>query len=78
MLICNTRLDIVFAQIGSITFQLIQKVPNWLPIYWGCLFTSVNMIQLGILLNERRPRTFDDSELHLYGLVFKDGFIPSR
>ena len=28
----------------------------WAPIGWNALFISVNLIQIGILLRERRPR----------------------
>ena len=44
----------------------------WAPIGWNALFISVNLIQIGILLRERRPRRLDGPEQELYDNVFSE------
>ena len=44
----------------------------WAPIAWNVLFMTVNAIQIGILLRERRPRRLAGPEQALYEQVFSD------
>jgi len=44
----------------------------WAPIGWNAVFVSVNLVQIGILLRERRPRRLGGAEQELYDTVFAD------
>ena len=44
----------------------------WAPIAWNVLFMTVNVVQIGILLRERRPRRLGGAEQELYDTVFAD------
>ena len=44
----------------------------WAPIGWNALFITVNLVQIGILLRERRPRRMDGPEQELYDKVFSE------
>ena len=44
----------------------------WAPIAWNVLFMTVNAVQSGILLRERRPRRLGGAEQELYDTVFAD------
>jgi len=44
----------------------------WAPIAWNMLFITVNLVQIGILVRERRPRRLAGAEQELYEQVFSD------
>ncbi len=44
----------------------------WAPIAWNVLFMTVNLVQIGILLRERRPRRLAGPEQELYEQVFSE------
>ncbi len=44
----------------------------WAPIAWNVLFMTVNLVQIIILLRERRPRQLGGAEQELYDSVFAD------
>ena len=44
----------------------------WAPIAWNVLFMTVNAVQIGILLRERRPRRLGGAEQELYQQVFSE------
>ncbi len=44
----------------------------WAPIGWNAVFVTVNLVQIGILLRERRPRRLGSAEQELYDTVFAD------
>ena len=44
----------------------------WAPIAWNLVFMTVNLVQIGILLRERRPLLLVGAEQELYTQVFSD------
>lgn len=44
----------------------------WAPIAWNIVFMTVNVVQIGFLLRERRPQLFAGAEQELYATVFAD------
>lgn len=44
----------------------------WAPIIWNIVFMTVNVVQIGLLLRERRPQLFGGAEQELYTSVFAD------
>lgn len=44
----------------------------WAPIIWNLVFMTVNVVQIGFLLRERRPQMFAAAEQELYKSVFAD------
>lgn len=44
----------------------------WAPIAWNLVFMAVNLVQIGILLRERRPQFLIGPEQDLYREVFAD------
>jgi len=45
--------------------------PLYAPIGWNLLFASVNLVQIGMLILERRPVFLGEDELRLYNLIFR-------
>lgn len=46
--------------------------PLWAPIAWVALFTTVNLVQIALLVAERAPRGLDGADRELYERVFPD------
>jgi hypothetical protein len=44
----------------------------WAPIAWNLVFMTVNLVQIGILLRERRPQLLVGPEQELYTQVFSE------
>ena len=44
----------------------------WAPIAWNLVFMTVNLVQIGILIHERRPQLLAGPEQALYRQVFPD------
>jgi len=45
--------------------------PLYAPIVWCSLFTLVNLVQIGMLIMERRPVFLGEDELRIYKMVFR-------
>ena len=69
--ILSLRLLAIGAQLTFIPYCLLQSPPLWTPVIWNLLFMGVNIINVIILLLERRPVKFNPDEKKLYNLVFK-------
>lgn len=48
-----------------------QPTPLMVPIYWQIIFIGVNLVQIGILIHERRPIQLAEEEQLLYQRVFR-------
>lgn len=44
----------------------------WAPIAWNLVFMTVNLVQIGLLVRERRPQLLMGPEQELYKQVFSD------
>ncbi|MGB5592706.1 MAG: hypothetical protein WBM62_01555, partial [Crocosphaera sp.] len=64
------RLLAIGAQLTFIPYCLMQSPPLWTPVIWNVLFLMVNIVNLIILLLERRPVKFSSDEEKLYKLAF--------
>jgi CRP-like cAMP-binding protein len=64
------RLLTVVATLCLLPYYCVQQTPLYAPIFWCSLFTLVNIIQIGLLILERRPVFLGDEELHLYRTIF--------
>jgi len=65
------RLLIVTAICFVIPFYYFQPVPLMAPVYWNLVFVGINLVQIAILLIERRPVTLSGVEQKLYDQVFR-------
>lgn len=65
------RLLIVAAICFVIPFYYFQPVPLMAPVYWNLVFVGINLVQIAILLVERRPVKLSDIEQRLYDQVFR-------
>lgn len=65
------RLLAIGAQLTFIPYCLLQSPPLWNPVLWNLLFMAVNVVNVIILLLERRPVKLNPEEEKLYNLVFK-------
>ncbi len=66
----------VVASIVLLPYYYYQSPPLYVPTVWLTLFTLINMVQIVILILERRPVTMSDEQAELYGLAFKT--LPPR
>lgn len=64
------RLLAISAQLIFIPYCLLQPTPLWTPVIWNSLFISVNIVNVIILLLEKRPVKFSLDEQRLYDLAF--------
>ncbi len=48
-----------------------SATPLYAPIGWNALFAIVNLVQIGMLIMERRPVFLGEDELQLYRMVFR-------
>jgi hypothetical protein len=65
------RLLTVAGMISLMVFYWLQPTPMYAPIVWNSLFTFVNVVQIAILVLERRPVFLGEEELHLYRTIFR-------
>jgi hypothetical protein len=63
------RVLTVVAGILLLPYYLLQPVPLWPAIAWSGVFLAVNVVQIKILLLERRPIRLAPDEQRLYELV---------
>jgi hypothetical protein len=70
------RVLTVFACIAGIIFNYYAPAtPLWVVIYWNLLFLVINLVQIGIIVKERREVSFTEEEQELYETLFKN-FAP--
>jgi len=65
------RILIVTAICFVIPFYYFQPEPLMAPVYWNLVFVSINIVQIFILLIERRPVSLSEAEQKLYEQVFR-------
>jgi CRP-like cAMP-binding protein len=63
------------ATLCLLPYYCVQQTPLYAPIFWCSLFTVVNIVQISLLILERRPVFLGEEELHLYRKVF-NGLRP--
>lgn len=61
----------VLACSSLIPFFYFQPKPLMAPILWNFAFICLNIVQIGILIYERRPIRFTDDENRLFQMVFR-------
>lgn len=61
----------ICAQLTFIPYCLMQSPPLWTPAIWNVLFLTVNVVNVILLLLERRKVKFNPDEEKLYNLAFK-------
>ncbi len=66
------RVLTVVAGVLLLPYYVMQPVPLWPAIAWSGVFLAVNVVQIKILLLERRPIRLAPDEQRLYELVFRD------
>jgi Popeye protein conserved region len=66
------RVLTVVAGLLLLPYYFMQPVPLWPAIAWSGVFLAVNVVQIKVLLFERRPIHLTDDERRLYQLVFKN------
>jgi Popeye protein conserved region len=66
------RLLTVVAGVLLLPYYFMQPVPLWPAISWSGVFLAVNVVQIKILLAERRPIRLAPDEQRLYELVFRN------
>jgi hypothetical protein len=70
------RLLIVLACIAGIIFNYAVPHPRlWVIIYWNMFFLVINLVQIAIIMKERREVSFTEEEKELYETLFKN-FAP--
>ena len=70
------RLLIVLACIAGIVYNYAVPHPGaWPLIYWNLLFMAINVVQIAIIMKERREVSFTEEEQELYETLFKN-FAP--
>ena len=65
------RILIIIAICFVIPFYYFQPVPLMAPVYWNILFATINIVQVIVLLIERRPVKLSENEERLYKMVFR-------
>jgi CRP-like cAMP-binding protein len=60
----------VAASLTVVPYYLMQPVILWPPIFWGSIFTAINLFQIARIYFERRPIVFSVDEGRLYALGF--------
>jgi hypothetical protein len=66
------RLLTVVAGFLLLPYYVMQPVPLWPAIAWSGVFLAVNIVQIKLLLLERRPLRLAPDEQQLYDLVFRN------
>ena len=65
------RILTVIAASCLMPFFYFRPEPLMAPIYWNVLFTGINIVQIYILLLERKPVQLNEEEQQLYRMVFR-------
>lgn len=66
----------IISCIAGIAYNFFASpVPLWTPIIWNIVFMIVNIVQLIIILQERRGIEFRNEEKEIYQMIFKS-FSP--
>ncbi|MGK7912299.1 MAG: hypothetical protein AB4050_12610 [Synechococcus sp.] len=65
------RLLAIGAQLTFIPYCLLQSPPLWTPAIWNVLFLMVNLVNVILLILEKKPVKFSDDERKLYNLAFR-------
>jgi hypothetical protein len=61
----------VVAALCLLPYYYVQPVPLTAAIAWNLIFIGINLIQIVILLRERRPVTLTEDQQRLYELAFR-------
>jgi len=70
------RVLTIFACIAGIIFNyFVAPTPLWPVINWNLIFIAINVVQIGIILRERRGVNFTEEERELYQTLFRN-FAP--
>eukprot|EP00850_Spirogloea_muscicola_P022591 SM000302S11671 [mRNA] locus=s302:6271:9337:- [translate_table: standard] len=73
------RSFMICGSLCGVAFNLLQPSPLSIPALWGCVFITLNLTQIGILLHERRPVTFQKDEAEVYEAIFQShGVTPHQ
>ncbi|HMO84255.1 MAG TPA: cyclic nucleotide-binding domain-containing protein, partial [Lacipirellulaceae bacterium] len=65
------RIITVVATLCLMPYYYFRDEPLYAPIAWCTLFTLVNLVQIAILILEKRPVFLGEEELHLYRTIFR-------
>jgi Popeye-like protein len=60
----------VASALTVIPYYLAQENVLWPPVFWGLVFSAINVYQIARLYAERRPATLSPDEQKLYDLGF--------
>lgn len=70
------RVLTVLACVAGIIFNYaFFPTPLWVVIYWNILFLVINLVQIAIIMKERREVSFTDEEQEIYETLFQS-FAP--
>jgi CRP-like cAMP-binding protein len=61
----------VAAAMTNIPYFLVQADILWPPVVWACVFTAINVWQIGRIYLERRPVVLSADEQRLYDFGFR-------
>jgi hypothetical protein len=62
----------IISCIAGIAYNFFASaIPLWTPIIWNMVFMAVNVVQLLIILRERRGIEFRSEEKEIYQMIFK-------
>jgi len=64
------RIILVLGQLSLMPYYCCQPTPLYSPIVWGSLFVLINIVQIVLLIMEKRPVFLGEQELQLYRTVF--------
>ena len=61
----------VISGLFMISFHIFKATgPDWEPICWGCVYMTINVVQIVILFRERRPVILADEDYKIYRMGF--------
>ena len=70
------RLLTILSCFAGMAFNyFVPATPLWTVIYWNVLFAIINIVQIGIIINERAGVHFSEEEEELHETLFKN-FAP--
>jgi hypothetical protein len=61
----------VASALTVIPYYLAQQHVLWPPIFWGLVFTAINLYQIARIYAERRPVVLSAEDRSLYELAFR-------
>src|SRR4051794_11272645 len=71
------RIISVVATLFLMPYYCVRETPLYAPMCWATLFITVNLVQIALLILEKRPVFLSEEELHLYRTVFR-GLKPKE